>query len=975
MTVQPSVSFWDCGEFIAASYSLQVPHPPGAPFFLLIGRIFSMIPFAENIAFRVNMMSVLSSAFSILFLFLIIVKLVENYKGKEFKSLFDAGVTYVAAMVGALSFAFSDTFWFNAVEAEVYAASTFLFAFIMYILMVWNEKADQTDNEKYIFLIAYLVGLSTAVHLMSVLAIVTVVMVVMFRKYVTDEAHLKQTGYLFMIHAAIILLVAIFRWMGEKDNPFGGAFRTVPEFIAYYQNFDSQMKMYFVVISAVFMGAFWKKVFKPNSFYLPLIFGGIALFLTYPGVVKYIPALMHTIAKDNITVEIIVLLIITGAMAGFAYYTYKNRKETLHVIAMSIIFIFLGFTPYAMVMVRANMNPPMNENNPDNFTEFVKYINREQYGDFPTFKRRYTLESHQTMVYESYKTDLDFWWRYQMNHMMTRYLLWNYAGRESWVQDAGANVAPLNGLFNNTIGKLINVRFEGNTKDSLFALPLILGILGIIFHFRRDWKMASAYMILFIFMAYLTAYYQNQQQPQPRERDYFYVGGFFVFSIWIGLGVQGLAEFVRGKMKSENAARYGIIGVLALATIFVPVRMLQANYHTHDRSNNYIPWDYAYNLLQSCAPNAILFTNGDNDTFPLWYLQDVEGVRRDIRIANLSLLNTDWYIMQLKHQEPYGAKKVKINIPDEQIRRIQPVEWTERQDVIPVPASVYEMFNVTDSSLKTGQIAFTMKPVINNAYARVQDQLAREIVLNNLWDRPIYFAVTCDVDSRIGLDPYLQLEGMASRVVPFVASNRNDLAINEKVMREQILGADKEINKDGSYRGFLYRGLNDPSIFLDENHQRLVGNYRNAFLRLAYHYQDTRQNEKALDVLKVMETKIPRDIVKIPYQNLYGIASVYRNNGDSATYAKLMQEVVMDAETEWNKNRQDPRVDTTPPIVLMDAYEALGMFDKNVTLINALLVYYPQDPNLRERLRLNQEKLGIPSPGQTEKDTVSQPAN
>ena len=658
LTVQPSVSFWDCGEFIAASYYLQVPHPPGTPFFLLLGRIFAMIPFVENIGLRVNYISVLSSAASILFLYLIAVKLIENYRGKKPANLLDAFGTYIAAAIGALSFAFSDTFWFNGVEAEVYAFSTLLAAFVTWLMIRWHERADEKDNEKYLLMIAYLIGLSTGVHLMSVLAIVPVVMVILFRKYLEDEEALKKTAVLFLIHAGILVLISLAMWSAQKT--------ATPPSPEEYQAYDSRFKMIAAGLSVIFIGIFWKKIFTRNSFYMPLFIGGAALFITYPGIVKFLPTLMTEVAGDNIAIEIIFLVVLFGLLGYAVYFSIKEKKPTLHLIAMSFIFALIGFTTFAMVIIRSNQNPPMNENEPNTFTELVSYLNREQYGDFPTFKRRFATEAHQQVVYTGYTTDLDFFWRYQMNHMMTRYWLWNYAGREGWTQDDGANIAPFNQV-GNVFGKIFNIRFDGSAKDSLFAIPLILGLLGIYFHFRKDWKMASVFMIMFILLGYLTAFYQNQQQPQPRERDYFYVGGFFVFSIWIAIAIRALVDIAQAKAKSEALKRGAVIGVLTLGVIFVPIKMFAANYHTHDRSKNWIPWDYSYNLLQSCAPNGVLFTNGDNDTFPVWYLQDVEGVRRDVKIVNLSLLNTPWYIKQMKENDPYKVGTLKIRYSDAQI--------------------------------------------------------------------------------------------------------------------------------------------------------------------------------------------------------------------------------------------------------------------------------------------------------------------
>ena len=295
LTVQPSVSFWDCGEFIASSYSLQVPHPPGTPFFLILGRLFSLIPFAENIAFRVNIISVLSSAFVVLFLYLIAVKLIENYNKNKYDSPLNQIGTYIAAAIGALSLTFADTFWFNAVEAEVYAFSTFFIAFVTWLMLLWNEKADEPDNEKYLIMIAYLLGLSIGVHLMSVLAMVPIVMTIMFRKYLTDDAILKKTSYLFLIQGGITVLIAVFIWSGATDSQAPG--------LEEYKAFDTRFVTIIGVFWIIFMAALWKKIFTKNSFYIPIMIGGVFLVSVYPGFVKYIPKLIFAISGNDFSMN------------------------------------------------------------------------------------------------------------------------------------------------------------------------------------------------------------------------------------------------------------------------------------------------------------------------------------------------------------------------------------------------------------------------------------------------------------------------------------------------------------------------------------------------------------------------------------------------------------------------------------------------------------------------------------------------
>lgn len=958
MTVQPTVSFWDCGEFIAAAYYLQVPHPPGAPLFLIVGNIFSKIPLVENIGYRVNLLSVLTSALSILFLYLIIIKVIQNYLKKEITNLSEALILYISAAIGALAFSFSDTFWFNAVEAEVYASSTFLFAAVTYLIMRWNENPDKKDAEKYIILIAYLIGLSTGVHLMSVLAIVPVVMVVMFRKYVQDEEELKKTGVLFLIHAAIVLLIAIVWWANEKSQT-----APTPE---EYEKFDTTFKIVIALVSAFFIGINYKKLLNRNSFYMPLIVGGIALFATYPGVVKYFPRLLTLIGGENIVIELIVVAIVFGVLGYLVYYSIRESKPTLHLVSMSLIFILIGFTTFAMVIIRANQNPPMNENEPNTFPELEKYLNREQYGDFPTFKRRFSAEPHQQGIYTNYSSDLDFFYSYQMNHMMTRYWLWNFAGREGWVQDMGANVAPFNGIAN-IFGKLIGVEFRGEVKDSLFGIPFLLGLIGIYFHFRRDWKKASVFMIMFILMGYLTAFYQNQQEPQPRERDYFYVGAFFVFAIWISVGIYSLIELIQNKLKRESLQKAAVVGVLAVSFVLVPVKMLAANYFTHDRSRNYVAWDYSYNLLQTCAPNAVLFTNGDNDTFPLWYLQDVEGVRRDVKIVNLSLLNTEWYIRQLKNNDPYNVGTVRIRLSNEQIQNIRPMQWTSKELSIPlpkipgtdeVPEEFIKEYNVRDSSvIKEGKLTWTMAPTLNFGNVtriRVQDIMVKEIVEANNWQRPIYFAVTCSDDSKIGLQDYLRMEGMAFRLVPERRPSMSEF------VEPNILAAQLKENPSFSrdYQpGFKFRGLNDSTIFFDDNHRRMIQNYRNAFIRMTLYYLSQGENELAIKTLDEMEYKLPRRLLPMEMGLVFELGNLYKRAGAMTKYLELANEVEKEAVKRLEANPNDVQSFYNPYRILLEIYEDQNRNDKLYELWKKIEALFPNDPSVKSNVEKYRQLL------------------
>lgn len=932
-TVQPSVSFWDCGEFIASSYAMQVPHPPGTPFFLILGRVFSMIPFADNIGLRVNMISVLSSAFTVMFLYLVAVKLIKNYRKKEPENLFDALVIYLSAAIGALSFSFSDTFWFNAVEAEVYAFSTFFIAFVIWLMILWNEKADQPDNEKYLILIAYLIGLSTGVHLMSVLAIVPIVMVVIFRKYVNDEETLKKTGIIFIIHSVIILAIAFLMWASQNDS--------APPTYEQYREIDSRFLLVFVTVSILFMGALYKKIFQKNSFYIPMIVGGVALIAIYPGMVKYVPKLVTIIAKNNFVLDIVVSALLFILLGFGIHWSSKNNKPTLNLIFKCTFFAMIGITTYAMIIIRANQETPINMNSPKTFTELESYLNREQYGDFPTFKRRFSNEPHQQLIYTNYSSDLDFLWRYQMDHMFNRYLFWNYIGRESTYQDSGVD------------------------WSDLYGIPFFIGLFGLYFHFKRDWKMASVFLVMFIFLGYLTAFYQNQQEPQPRERDYFYVGAFFVFSIWIALGMQGIIELLKEKFTKIKNLKPAIIIVLIFGFITVPINMLHANYFEHDRSRNFVPWDYSYNLLQSVAPNAILFTNGDNDTFPLWYLQDVEGVRRDVRIANLSLLNTPWYIKQLKNTSPYGAEKIAMSFTDEEINQLSVQRWEPIEISIPVSQDVIKEFGITDTAvIRKGKISWLMKNPVQYGdikAIRVQDLVVLDIIMQSKWKRPVYFAITCSDDSKLSLDDYLQMEGMALRVVPKKFASQSFEYINEPIMRKQLFDEPEGFSK--TYRpGFKFRGLNDKTIFFDENHERLTQNYRNAFLRLAIHYLYLQKDSaKAIETLNMMDKKIPRDVIPLDFRIEHDIARLYYAAGDQKQYAIYAKEVIKAAKKALEKNPQDFASWNNPYDILLTHYDNLKMYKEAVEVLTQLSTYIPYDENVNKLLNRYRKLAGIDS--------------
>src|ERR1051326_2734862 len=564
-TLSTTVVFWDVGEFCAASRWLAVPHPPGSPLFLFMARIASLIPFRDDPAARMHAVSALGSALGIMFLYLVGVKLIERFRGIPAVTI-DRLITYGASAIGAFALAFSTTYWDNAIEAEVYGMGMLFASLTLWLAMRWWERADEPHNEKILLMIAYILGLSTGVHILALLVTIPILMIVYFRRYEYSRRSFIRFG-----------LVAV--------------------------------------------GTF---------------------FVIYPGIVQFLPGFLDGDFKgfkSDLLPFIPPAIVIVAAY--LAYRSIRTRQKMLHIACLSFLFIVLGYTTYTQVIIRANVdNIPMNENNPNNMGRLTSYLTREQYGDTPMLKgeswdnetstyveklfpRRYSQEAMHEPTRVNYSSDGDFLWRYQIEHMFIRYILWNFVGAEGDWQDAGVS--------------------WNDWKNTTYGIPFFLALFGAYYHFKKDWKMGLTFLATWIIMGIVLDLYQNQQDPQPRERDYFYVGAYYVFCVWIAIGIVGLFDAFR-KGLQPKLVQWAAVALVAVFALTVPVSLARSNWREHDRSQNYIAWDYSYNLLQSCPQDAILFTNVDNDTFPLWYLQDVAGVRRDVRTVNLSLVNTQWYI-------------------------------------------------------------------------------------------------------------------------------------------------------------------------------------------------------------------------------------------------------------------------------------------------------------------------------------------
>jgi hypothetical protein len=835
-TMAPTFSFWDCGEFIATAYTLGIPHPPGAPLFLLLGRFFSMIPFFSDIGARVNLISTLASAATIMLTYLITVQLIIMYRKSDPDHWNPAEKVsaYGGAVIGALALALSDSFWFNAVEAEVYALSSLFTALVVWLILRWYEEEPKPGHERWLMLVMYVIGLSIGVHLLSLLAVFAVALVYYFKKNEVRPGDFFL--YLTVASLTFVLWVASFlsNWSISKDNIFVDVLKSqlvvmcclvplISYFIWRYFSNVTKSKTFFSVISIVFIllsvllfnldlafslwGLVTALVYGSYLvFYLPKSFtqffgGSVGLFfLIYVGIIKGLPLLLQQTSWWGFLLFL--------ALLGYAtWFSHKHRKALMNTLLMSLLLIIIGYTSYGMIYVRAQAGPPINENNPSSSEPFFSYLNRDQYGDMPLWPRRWSPEPTHQYFYQQYSSDLDYFLTYQMNKMYFRYLGWQFIGREHDMEGAGVDWSVL------------------------WGIPFFAGLVGAITHFRREWKMGLVVTALFVLTGAALVIYLNQTEPQPRERDYSYVGSFFAFALWIGIGVESIWQLLGKWLRLASLRKQMVLAVLTVATgvFLINGRMLWANYRVHDRSGNYVPWDWAWNLLQSCDKDAILFTNGDNDTFPLWYLQEVERIRTDVRVVNLSLANTGWYLDQLKNTSPRGAQPVVFSMSDGEIAGITYVPIDSVDAELPSTTARQQLLlesRLHGISLPTeplGTIKWLLKPGLTydgQGYLRPQDIAVYEILMNNYSRRPVYFALTVDPESMIGLETHLRLDGLAYKVVPLKSADPMSFVDPALLYRNLV-----EV--------YRYRNLNNPRVNLEETSRRLCGNYTPLFVRLA----------------------------------------------------------------------------------------------------------------------------------------------
>ena len=959
LTMEPTASFWDCGEFIVSAHKLDVGHPPGAPFFMLLGHFFSLFASdTAHVAMCVNALSALASAFTILFLFWTITALGRKLMHP---TTLAKGIGLLGAgLVGSLAYTFSDTFWFSAVEGEVYALSSLFTAVVFWLILKWDEHADEEGSDKWLILIAYLMGLSIGTHLLNLLTIPAIVLVYYFRRH---EFSWKGVCGAFGISVAILAVILY------------GIIPGVPTIAGWFEllltnvlgcPFNTGLAIYLVLMAAALVWAIWESycVIEQETMINTRTIISFVLAMTLSGV---------PFIKESALIGII--LIITMLILLFL------KKEViparwLNTIAMMVTVVIIGYASYAAIVIRSNADTPMDQNSPDNVFSLKYYLNREQYGDTPLFygqtynapvkldikgnmcvpvetkghaqyapapkvegeKDRYVITGYKSgyeymeefkMLFprmhsaqphhiEAYKAwaeiegkkiryeycgqtkteyfptfgeNLRFFFRYQVNFMYWRYFMWNFAGRQNDLQSSGELtkgnwISGIPFIDNALLGdqsKLPTELRENKGHNVYYFLPLLLGLVAIFWQLgksnnrsknREGYRSFAIVFLLFFLTGLAIVVYLNQTPYQPRERDYAYAGSFYAFCIWIGLGVMALIDMLSGVVKNEKA-RSIVAAVVVLFTLFVPAQMASQNWDDHDRSNRYAARDFGANYLKSCEKEAIIFCNGDNDTFPLWYNLEVEQERDDVRACNLSYLQTDWYIDQMKRPY-YNSPGLPISWEyKDYMPGKNEIAWVENRLNAPLEVKKAFQFLLSDDPrtkrdgegyIPTDQL-YILSPDsqhINFKKAKRftrSEMMVMEMLSTNQWKRPMYFAVTIGEDYHLGLNPYLELTGMAYRITPERSLDGRP-RVNTKVMYDNML------------HKFKYGNMNIPGIYIDENTMRMCRTHRMMFCQLAEALYEEGDYEKALEVLDFAEEMLPG--YNIPYDYTSGtMAALY----------------------------------------------------------------------------------------------------
>ena len=1016
LTIEPTASFWDCPEFITTGYKLEVGHPPGAPFFMLTANLFTQfVSDPAQVAKMVNYMSALMSAACILFLFWSITHLVRKLVVKDENNITTSQLITIigSGLVGALVYTFSDTFWFSAVEGEVYAFSSLFTALVFWLILKWEDVADQPHSDRWIILIAYLTGLSIGVHLLNLLCLPAIVLVYYYKK--NPQANAK--GSLLALLGSGLLVAAVLYGIVPGVVKVGGWFELL--FVnSMGMPFNTGVIFYIIILAAAIIWGVYESYTERSRKRMNLSF---LLTVALLG----IPFYGHGISS------ILIGLVVLAALAAYLFAGKLNTKyqissRTMNTALLSIMMIMIGYSSYALIVIRSTANTPMDQNSPEDIFTLGEYLGREQYGTRPLFygpafssrvaldkedgycvpreaesttkyvrkekksaeekdsyveiPGRVEYEYAQNMIFprmyssqhaNQYKQWMDikgydvaydqcgemvmvnmpnqwenikFFFSYQLNFMYWRYFMWNFAGRQNDIQGSGEIehgnwITGFKFIDNLLVGNqdLMPQDLKNNKGHNVFyCLPLLLGIIGLLWQAYRGQRGVQQFWVVF-FLFFMTGIaivlYLNQTPSQPRERDYAYAASFYAFAIWVGMGVAGIVRLLQeyGKMKELPAAI-----ITSVACLMVPIQMAGQTWDDHDRSDRYVCRDFGQNYLMSLqeSGNPIIFTNGDNDTFPLWYNQETEGFRTDARTCNLSYLQTDWYIDQMKRpaydspslpitwdrveyvegtneyisirpeiknqidalyaqadssSNPESKIDVRKEFGDNPYELKNILKYWVRSDkeglrVIPTDSIVVKIdkeavkrSGMTIPEALGDSIPEYMHISLKGKRALYKSELMMlEMLANANWERPIYMAITVGGENRLNMDNHFVQEGLAYRFTPFDAQALG-ATINSEKMYDNLM------NK------FKFGGINKAGIYIDENTMRMCYTHRRIFTQLITQLLKEGKKDKALKALEYCEKMIPASNVPYDYQNsAQSMAEAYYLLGQKAKGDKIM---------------------------------------------------------------------------------------
>ena len=1019
-TIEPTASFWDCPEFITTAFKLEVGHPPGAPFFMLTGNLFSQ--FTDDptkVAMMVNIMSALLSAACIMFLFWSISHLTRKLVGEngQIKTWGQGLTVELAAMTGAMAYTFSDTFWYSAVEGEVYAYSSLFTAVVFWLILKWEDNADKPGADRWLILIAYLTGLSIGVHLLNLLCLPALVLVWYYKRNTNPNVK----GSLMALLGSFVLVAVVLYGIVPGIVKVGGWFELL--FVNKLdQPFNTGLIMYLLVLVATVLWAIWESTRQKSRLKMNLSFiAGIGML--------GIPFYGHGVSSVVIGVVAMVVLyfVLNYAKDGVHWVSARLMNTTL----LCLLMIMIGYSSYAVIVIRSEANPPMDQNSPEDVFTLGSYLARDQYGDSPLlygqpysspvkmevkgqyyvpafiegapqyqrvekktedepdryeiidYKKKYIyaynmlfprmhsdrhknnyeewmggiegknvtidhLGERKTIKVPTMWENLYFFYSYQVNFMYWRYFMWNFAGRQNDIQGHGEYehgnwITGIPFLDNMRLGdqsKLPTELRENKGRNVFYCLPLLLGIIGLIWQVNKrastkegmvDEGVKQFWVVFFLFFmtGLAIVLYLNQTPVQPRERDYAYAGSFYAFAIWIGLGVAAISDLLNKFVFKKNDTMGAVLSGLCL---LVPVQMASQTWDDHDRSGRYTCRDFGQNYLMSLDEGKapIIFTNGDNDTFPLWYCQETEGFRTDARVCNLSYLQTDWYIDQMKRPAydspavPITWKRLQYVTGTREGISVRPGELERAIEILKddpqamrelLGENPYELSNIIDKWIlnddealqcfPTDSVVITIdKEAVRRSGMMIagdsipdmmhislkgkravykSEMMIYEMLCRTNWERPMYVACTVGSDNYGSLGNNFVREGLADRITPF----------NTK---ESGMTMDTERMYDNLMNKFRFGGLDNPDIYLDETVLRMCYTHRRLFATLAMQLMREGKEEKALEVVRYAKKVIPAETVRHNYMSgSMDLARVWLMHGEKQEAEGIVTDIATNA--------------------------------------------------------------------------------